>query len=440
MNLLQRIVEPREDTIDTLLARPALDIDSIRPQVSTIIERVRREGDAALISYAAQFDGASLDSVIIPETSMKKAAALVDETLQKAIDRAYENIKRFHEAQQPIDERVETEAGVYCWRKSIPLNRVGIYVPGGSAPLFSTVLMLAIPARLAGCSEIVLSTPPRGDGSIHPAICYAALLSGVTKIVAAGGAQAIAALAYGTESVPAVDKIFGPGNRFVTEAKVQVSSHQCAIDMPAGPSEVMVVIDSKSNTSFAAADMLSQAEHGLDSQSILVVLAKSEKEGNALVDSVEKHMSMQMATLERREFLTSSLRHAKAVIVTSIESCATVINRYAPEHLIINLTDFVDLESRVTNAGSVFLGQWACESAGDYASGTNHTLPTAGWARSYSGVSLDSFYKKITFQRITRQGLRSLGPIIETLAIAESLDAHAHAVRIRLNSMTEDKT
>jgi len=309
---------------------------------------------------------------------------------------------------------------------------VGIYIPGGSAPLFSTVLMLAIPAMIAGCKEIVLATPPRRDGSVDPVILYAASMSGVTKIVTVGGAQAIAALAYGTESVPAVDKIFGPGNRFVTEAKQQVSTKQCAIDMPAGPSEVMVVIDAKSKESFAAADMLSQAEHGPDSQAILVVEAQDEVSGHAIVDQVEAELKKQIAHLSRREIIEAALAHSKAVIVTKPTLVAQVINGYAPEHLILNTANVTQLSHEVRHAGSVFLGEWSCESIGDYASGTNHTLPTAGWARSYSGVSLDSFYKKITFQRITSHGLQAIGPAVELMATAESLDAHAEAVSIRL--------
>jgi histidinol dehydrogenase len=439
MSRIERIVDPEVLSIEQLLARPDMDSASVADSVSHIIEMVREQGDGALIAYARQFDGAQLQSVVVFSETMEKAKADVDEDLRMAIGRAKENIERFHRAQKPTDERVETEPGVYCWRKSVPLKRVGLYIPGGSAPLFSTVLMLAVPARIAGCGEIVLCTPPRPDGTIDPAILYAASISGVTKVIASGGAQAIAALAFGTESVPAVDKIFGPGNRFVTEAKQQVAGYRCAIDMPAGPSEVMVVIDSKSNPDFAAADMLSQAEHGPDSQVILVVLSDDVVAGEALVDRVEQKMSEQMKSLNRIEVIEHSLKYAKAVIVTSMDLCAEVVNRYAPEHLIINISNFVELERRVVNAGSVFLGMYSCESAGDYASGTNHTLPTSGWARSHSGVSLDSFLKKITFQRITQRGLRSLGPTIETMAKAEKLDAHAAAVRVRLHTLGKEK-
>jgi len=439
MGLLERIIDPKPDEIARLLARPALEADSVASVVADIIEDVRLHGDSALLAYAERFDHARLASLSISRSVMEAAKASLDEKLRTAIDRAKRNIERFHTAQRPRDEQVETEPGVYCWRTSMPLETVGIYVPGGSAPLFSTVLMLGIPAQLAGCRHVVLTTPPRSDGTIHPAILYAASISGVTKIVAAGGAQAIAALAYGTESVPAVDKIFGPGNRFVTEAKQQVSARRCAIDLPAGPSEVMVVVDASSNPIFTAADLLSQAEHGPDSQAILVVSADDVLAGQALIDAVERELETQLEKLPRKELALRSLQHAKAVLVTDLELLPRVINTYGPEHLIVNTADFALVEKQVRNAGSVFLGEWTCESAGDYASGTNHTLPTAGWARSYSGVSLDSFYKKITFQRITSQGLQSLGPVIETMATAESLDAHAQAVRVRLSSIEEEQ-
>lgn len=435
MGLMERIIDPKPEEIARLLARPALEAESVASVVAEIIEEVRLHGDSALLAYAERFDHARLESLTIPRSAMESAKGSLDEKLRTAIDRAKRNIERFHAAQKPRDEQVETEPGVYCWRKSIPLETVGIYVPGGSAPLFSTVLMLGIPAQLAGCKHVVLATPPRPDGTIHPAILYAASISGVTKIVAAGGAQAIAALAYGTETLPAVDKIFGPGNRFVTEAKQQVSARRCAIDLPAGPSEVMVVIDASSNPLFTAADLLSQAEHGPDSQVIVVVSADDVQSGHQLVDAVERELEAQLAYLPRKELALLSLQHAKAVVVTDIELLPRVINTYGPEHLIVNTADFALVENQVRNAGSVFLGEWTCESAGDYASGTNHTLPTAGWARSYSGVSLDNFYKKITFQRITRCGLQSLGPVIETMAKAESLEAHAQAVRVRLSSI-----
>lgn len=435
---MEIIVQPKVQDLFRLLARPDTDSRSVSSTVSQILKRVEKEGDAALIAYTKEFDHAESDRILVPRREMEQAEHVLDAELKAAIDRARGNIERFHRAQKPVDEKVETEPGVFCWRKSVPLQTVGIYIPGGSAPLFSTVLMLAVPAKIAGCEQIVLATPPRPDGSINPAILYAALTSGVTTVVAAGGAQAIGALAYGTQSVCAVDKIFGPGNRFVTEAKQQVGAHRCAIDMPAGPSEVMVVIDRSSSPAFAAADLLSQAEHGSDSQSVLVVLADSVQEGQALVRAVEEQLVVQRERLERKSLVDASLASAKAVIVTDIDAAATVVNTYAPEHLIICLSDFAPLEQLVRNAGSVFLGRWSCESVGDYASGTNHTLPTAGWARSFSGVSLDSFYKKITFQRITSKALQSLGPVVQTLAQAESLDAHAQAVAIRLQAIEEE--
>ena len=440
MGIIQRIINPHPEDISVLLARPVLEAESVASVVSEIIEHVKSHGDTALIAYAKQFDHAELRSLTVPIPALETAGENIGESLRIAIDRAKRNIELFHAAQKPRDERVETEPGVYCWRKSIPLETVGIYVPGGSAPLFSTVLMLAVPAKLAGCRNIVLTTPPRPDGTIAPAILYAASISGVTKIVAAGGAQAIAALAYGTETVPAVDKIFGPGNRFVTEAKQQVATRRCAIDLPAGPSEVMVVIDDSSNPAFTAADMLSQAEHGPDSQAILVVAVGDVNTGRKMVDAVEKELELQLESLPRKERALLSLGHSKAVVVTDMSLVPLVVDAYGPEHLIINTADFALLENQVRNAGSVFLGQWSCESAGDYASGTNHTLPTSGWARSYSGVSLDSFYKKITFQRLTKQGLQSLGPVIETMAAAESLDAHAHAVQVRLSCIREEQS
>jgi histidinol dehydrogenase len=432
---MQRITQ----VTDQDLARPALQADSVRQTVSHIIDAVRTQGDAALINYAHQFDQAQISQVLLPREQWELAASYVSASLKAAIESAKDHIIRFHEAQRPKDERVETEPGVTCWRKSVPLQRVGLYIPGGNAPLFSTVLMLAIPASLAGCQEIVLATPPQRDGTIHPAILYSALISGVTTILVSGGAQAIAALAYGTQSLLPVDKIFGPGNRFVTEAKQQVAASRCAIDMPAGPSEVMVVIDHSSDPVFAAADMLSQAEHGPDSHAILVICAPDNRFGNALADAVEVEITAQLSTLKHPEHAMASLEHAKIILVTSEDEATQIINRYAPEHLIIATDHPEAVADHVLHAGSVFLGPYSCESMGDYASGTNHTLPTAGWARSYSGVSLDSFFRKITFQHITAQGIRSLGPVVETLATAESLEAHATAVSVRLASLQKEK-
>jgi len=436
---LERIVQPESQNIAQVLSRPSLDSQSVKESVSRILDTVRSSGDSALVSYAKEFDHAEIQQIMVPREKWCAAAQEISSELKSAINRAKQNIELFHASQKSHNAVIEVEPGVTCWQKSVPLRRVGLYVPGGNAPLFSTVLMLAIPASIAGCEEIILATPPKADGSIDPAILYAASISGVTAVIASGGAQAIAALAYGTESVPAVDKILGPGNRFVTEAKLQVAARQCAIDMPAGPSEVMVVVDERAQPSFVAADLLSQAEHGPDSQSILVVYAKDTSAGHTCIDEVESHLSLQLEQLMHKEHATASLAHAKAVIVTNIPAAADVINTYAPEHLILNISENDQLEPLVRNAGSVFLGEWACESLGDYASGTNHTLPTAGWARSYSGVSLDSYLKQITFQRVSSQGLQSLGPVVETLAQAESLEAHAQAVSVRLKKINEGK-
>lgn len=430
--MIERLIHPANDTLLAFLVRPPYDDTSVRQAVTRILKTVRDGGDTALLAYEREFDHANLTSLIVSEEEMGASEAAISPLVHEALVHAAQNIMTFHAAQRPVDEKVETEAGVLCWRKSVPIDTVGLYVPGARAPLCSTVLMLAIPARLAGCRRIILTTPPRDDGTVHPAILHAARIGGVSLVVKAGGAQAIAALAYGTESVPKADKIFGPGNRFVTCAKQLVAAEQCAIDMPAGPSEVMVVIDHQSNRRFAAADMLSQMEHGADSQAILVVLASDEKEGKGIVDDVESELNRELEQLSRKEIASRSLEHAKAVILASEECVIDAINAYAPEHLIINTSNATALAERVVHAGSVFLGPWSPESAGDYASGVNHTLPTGGWARSYSGVSLDSFFKKITFQRLTREGLGSLGPTIETMAHAESLDAHAQAVSVRL--------
>lgn len=439
MSLMQRMINPPPDQLTQLLARPRQE-SSVADVVAAILRDVREHKDAALLEYVRTLEQVSLTSLAVSEEQIRLASSQVDANLRDAMERAKGNIERFHAAQRPTDEKVETEPGVYCWRKSVPLDTVGIYAPGGTAPLFSTVLMLAIPARLAGCRRIVLCTPAQHDGKVHPAVLHAASISGVTEVFSIGGAQAIGAMAYGTESIPAVDKIFGPGNRFVTEAKIQVSSTACAIDMPAGPSEVMVVIDGTSEPSFVAADLLSQAEHGPDSQSILLIHCSDVGSGERIADTVEKHLERQLEQLPRRETASLALSHGKILILTDENMVVHTINSYAPEHLLLQTADFSAIAAQVVNAGSVFLGSCSCESAGDYASGTNHTLPTYGWARSYSGVSLDSFYKKVTFQRLTKQGLRALGPSIETMALAESLDAHARAVRIRLDAHCEAQT
>ncbi len=387
------------------------------------------EGDSALRDYTRQFDGLDPDPILVPPAVLKERASKVEERLRQSIDLAYENIRAFHEAQQQDPVTVETAPGVRCWQEKKPISKVGIYIPGGSAPLFSTVLMLAVPAGIAGCSEIVLCTPPDKEGAVHPAICYAALKCGVTQVCRVGGIQAIAAMTYGTESVPAVYKIFGPGNQYVTQAKQWATRLGVAIDMPAGPSEVMVVADDTAVAGFVAADLLSQAEHGADSQVIL--LTDSVK----LADAVELEVGRQMESLPRKNIAAAALANSKTVLLDSSEAIADLINAYAPEHLIICHRDEAYLLEQVQNAGSVFLGNFTPESAGDYASGTNHTLPTNGYARQYSGVNLDSFMKSITYQRISREGLQGIGPAIETMAAAEGLDAHKRAVSLRLESL-----
>jgi histidinol dehydrogenase len=437
---MQRQMDPSMEQLTGFLARPMSDFRSVEAVVQSILDRVRSEGDRALFDYEQRFDQARLSSFEVSPQEIEVAVESLDAQLKAAIERAARNIVRFHSAQTPRDEMVETEPGVRCWRKSVPIRRVGLYIPGGSAPLFSTVLMLAIPARLAGCQEITLATPPRPDGSVHPAILFAAAAAGgVTRILKLGGAQAIAALAYGTESITKVDKIFGPGNRYVTAAKQLVASRTCAIDLPAGPSEVMVLADLHSDPSFCAADLLSQAEHGPDSQTVLVVLSEDLKRGEAFVDQVERCIDVQMADSERAVMISGSLSHSRAVVVSSEDRMVALANQYGPEHLIISTEDPQRIADRIDNAGSLFLGRWSPESAGDYASGTNHTLPTAGWAASFSGVSLDSFLKKITFQQLSYEALESLGPTIMTMAEAESLNAHANAVALRLAVGTKER-
>ncbi len=430
-DLLQRAYEPTDTELQVLLARPSDDMQEIRNTVSEVIETVRNEKDAALYRFSRKFDGVELSSLTVSSEEFSHAEHLVPEELKRAIERAAGNIEAFHAAQMPQEEYVETSAGVECWRKIVPIQRVGLYIPGGTAPLFSTVLMLSIPARVAGCPRIILCTPPSKDGSVNPAILYAAKVGGVDTVYKVGGAQAVAAMAAGTETIPKVDKIFGPGNRYVTCAKQQVSVGLCSIDMPAGPSEVMVVADASSDPSFVASDLLSQAEHGKDSQAMLVVQA-SESEGMRIVDAVEEHLAAQMKYLDRHEYLLPSLSHSRAIICRQPGRVVEVVNQYAPEHLIINTDNPDEIERSVVNAGSIFLGPWSPESVGDYASGTNHTLPTSGWAHSTSGVSVDSFIKKITVQRLSPAGLEQLGPTVCTMASAEQLSAHARAVALRL--------
>jgi histidinol dehydrogenase len=419
---------PREQWAE-ILRRPALDTENLFDTVRNIIDRVRAEGDKAVLDYEARFDKVELASLAVTEEEMQEAVEAVGVELKAAIYLAQKNIETFHAAQRFTGKKVETMEGVTCWQKAVGIEKVGLYIPGGTAPLFSTVLMLAVPAKLAGCKEIVLCSPPGKDGKIHPAVLFAARVAGVSKIYKAGGVQAIAAMAYGTESIPKVYKIFGPGNQYVTAAKQLVSLRDVAIDMPAGPSEVEVLADETANPVFVAADLLSQAEHGADSQALLITT--SEKLQKEVMYEVER----QLGYLPRRDIAAKALENSKLIVVKDTEEALQMTNEYAPEHLIIQTTDYHQLAERVTNAGSVFLGPLSPESAGDYASGTNHTLPTNGYAKAYSGVSLDSFIRKITFQEILPQGMCAIGPAIEVMAANEQLDAHKNAVTVRLNSI-----
>lgn len=408
----------------SLLARPVQDSSVIEQKVLPILEQVRKQGDKGLRELALRFDNTELSDLAFDQKEIDQAAGLLDDELKSAIRQAYHNIYTFHKAQVQQPEKIETMPGVTCWRKSVGIEKVGIYIPGGTAPLFSTVLMLGIPAQLAGCKEIVLCTP-----SNHPAILYAAQLVGVTRAFRIGGAQAIAAMAYGTESVPKVYKIFGPGNQYVTSAKMLVSKEGVAIDMPAGPSEVAVYADDSAVPAFVAADLLSQAEHGADSQVLLVSTSKK------FLSSVNLTLSSQLDKLPRKELAAQSIANSKAILVGSQEEALDMLNEYAAEHLILSIENAEAVSEKVINAGSIFLGNYTPESCGDYASGTNHTLPTNGYARAYSGVSVDSFVKKITVQHITEQGIKAIGPTVEAMAEAESLDAHKRAVHIRLQSL-----
>lgn len=414
-----------------LLKRPAMSVEGLFDTVRSIIDRVKTEGDQAVFEMEEKFDQVKLSSLSVTEEEMEEATALVSEELKAAIRMAKQNIETFHTAQRFTGKKVETMPGVTCWQKAVAIEKVGLYIPGGTAPLFSTVLMLAVPAKIAGCNEIVLCTPPSRNGKIHPAILFAAQTAGVSRIFKIGGVQAIASMAYGTESVPKVFKIFGPGNQYVTAAKQLVSLRDVAIDMPAGPSEVEVLADETANPVFVAADLLSQAEHGVDSQVILITT--SERVQQAVKEEVER----QLAVLPRREIAEKSLANSKLIVVKNMEEALQLTNEYAPEHLIIETADYLSVAEKVVNAGSVFLGALSPESAGDYASGTNHTLPTNGYAKAYSGVSLDSFIRKITFQEIDAKGIKAIGPAIETMAANEQLDAHKNAVTVRLQSLDQ---
>ena len=420
---------PTHQELDSLLSRPAHDASHLTATVSAVLEDVRLHGDQAVIKYEKQFDHAELTDLAVTEAEMEEAERLVPEDLKQAIIQAHGNIETFHASQKFHAPHVQVTEGVECWQQAIPIQRVGLYIPGGTAPLFSTVLMLATPARLAGCPQIVLCTPPSQEGKVNPAVLYAARVAGVSSVFKAGGVQAIGATAYGTESIPQVYKIFGPGNQFVTCAKQQVSMQGVAIDMPAGPSEVAVLADETSRPDFVAADLLSQAEHGADSQVILITTSRT------LMMSVQQEVDRQLQLLPRRELAQKSLQYSKLILVKDDQEMMYVANRYAPEHLIIETANYMELSAQVVNAGSVFLGSLTPESAGDYASGTNHTLPTAGWARAYSGVNMDSYIRKVTFQHITPEGVRRIGPAVEKMAAGEGLDAHRNAMTLRLKEV-----
>ena len=424
-------IHPPRSQSKNILARPAEDWTARREAVVAMLAAVRAEGDAAVLRFAAQFDGFAPARLRVSPEAFFAAEAALDPALKAAIRQAYTNIRRFHEAQWEAEIGVDTMPGVHCRRKSVPIERVGLYIPGGTAPLFSTVLMLGVPAQLAGCQEVVLCTPPQADGEVHPAVLFAAQCCGIDQVFKLGGVQAIGAMAYGTESVPPVWKIFGPGNPWVTAAKQLVSLDGVAIDLPAGPSEVAVLADAAANPRFVAADLLSQAEHGTDSQVLLVT------DSPDLVTAVQAELDRQLADLPRRDFALGALAHSTAVVVSDLNEGMVWINAYAPEHLILHTENPDSQAAQVRNAGSVFIGGFTPESAGDYASGTNHTLPTGGYARAYSGVSLDSFLKKITFQHITPAGLAQLGPSIVAMARAEGLEAHARAVEVRLEKNVE---
>jgi histidinol dehydrogenase len=423
---VQVIKYPKSKDLEKLLKRPAADFAAIEKTVQQILDEVKKNGDAALRKYALKFDKVAIKDLRVSEREIEEGIALVDKKLKVAIEIAYSNIKTFHKAQRMKPKEIETTKGVVCWRDSRAIQNVGLYIPGGSAPLFSTVLMLAAPAKIAGCLRVVLCTPPNNEGKTHPAILFAAQLCGVHEIYKAGGAQAIAAMAYGTKKISKVDKVFGPGNQYVTVAKQLVQKHGVAIDMPAGPSEILVVGDETCEPSFVAADLLSQAEHGPDSQVIFIALR------SGLIERVKKEVVNQLKYLPRKDIAAKALEHSRFILVKNREEAVDAINRYAPEHLILAVEDEKYFLKHVVNAGSVFIGNYTPESAGDYASGTNHTLPTNGYARVYGGVSLESFVKKITYQKISAKGIKNIGSIIETMAEAEGLNAHKNAVSIRL--------
>ena len=425
---MELIKYPIKETWKDILKRPSIDSTSLEATVQAVLSDIKANGQTAVKKYTLQFDKIEIENVLVSETEFNEAEKLISNDLKNAIQLAKNNIEIFHQAQKEEIKIIETMPGVTCWRKSIAIQKVGLYIPGGTAPLFSTILMLGIPAKLAGCEQIILCTPPNENGTIHPAILYTAKLLGINNVYKVGGMQAIGAMAYGTEIIPQVYKIFGPGNQYVTCAKQLVNIQGTAIDMPAGPSEVAIFADETCVPEFVAADLLSQAEHGLDSHVILV----STNEG--VIKNVETELEKQLAVLPRKEFATKALNNSKAILVKTHEEAIDLLNEYAPEHLIIACKNDEELSEKIINAGSVFLGNYSCESAGDYASGTNHTLPTNGYAKAYSGVSVDSFVKKITYQKLTKQGIKNIGEAIELMAEAEGLQAHKNAVTVRLNS------
>ena len=420
---------PEKKTWKALLSRPSLDDSSLEASVSNILREVKQNGDEAVKRFATMFDKVTIKNFAVTPQEINEAVAQVSDELKQAIEQAKSNIEKFHRAQLKPGEPIETMPGVMCWRKSVAIEKVGLYIPGGSAPLFSTLLMLGIPAKIAGCKNVVLCSPPNREGNLHPAILYAAKLVGVTQIFKVGGAQAIGAMAYGTATIPAVYKIFGPGNQYVTCAKQLVQKNGVAIDMPAGPSEIAVLADESANASFVAADLLSQAEHGSDSQAILVTNSES------IVTDTKAEIEKQLSALPRKDIAENAIKNSRIFLVRNIKEGIELINEYAPEHLIISCNDAENIGEKILNAGSVFLGNYSPESAGDYATGTNHTLPTNGYAKAYSGVSVDSFLKKITFQKLTKEGLQHISKTVETMAKAEGLEAHANAVRVRIKEI-----
>lgn len=418
---------PERAAWQQLLTRPAIDNSSLQQKVKEVMTEVKLQGDTAVKKFTRQFDGVDLADWVVSEKEIREAASLLSDELKRAIRQAAENIELFHQKQTAAVEVIETMPGIQCWRRSIGIEKVGLYIPGGTAPLFSTILMLAIPARIAGCKKVVLCSPPGKDGKLNPAILYAASITGITSVYKIGGVQAIAAMAYGTDTVPQVYKIFGPGNQYVTCAKQLVQQEGIAIDMPAGPSEVCVLADDTADAAFVAADLLSQAEHGVDSQVLLVTTSA------VLIEQVQAELERQLAQLSRKELAAKALDNSTAILVKNKEEAIALVNEYAAEHLIISCKDADELAAQVVNAGSVFIGNYSPESVGDYASGTNHTLPTNGFAKAYSGVSVDSFVKKVTYQKLSQQGLQHIAETVVLMAEAEGLDAHANAVRVRLN-------